>query len=574
MDTCCRWIVTLVLLFAACAESRAASGATPTTFDISFPASVNPGPITGRLLLIISRQSDPEVRLQVGWVNSPPMFGIDVAQLNPGQAVTIDAVVPGYPVPTLSELPSGDYYVQAVLNVYTRFSRSDGHVIWAHMDQWEGQQFNQSPGNLFSRALRLHLDPLHGQKIRLSLTEVIPPVQVPADTQWVKHIKIQSKMLTRFWGHPIYLGAGVLLPKDYDSRTNLHYPVIYQQGHFSHQPPFNFNSEDSNESAEEREWRKNTGVENGYRFYRAWTSDNFPRVIAITLLHPTPYYDTSYAVNSANTGPYGNAIMNELIPYIEAHFRIIRQPYARLLTGGSAGGWESLALQLFHPDFFGGTWTLYPDPVDFRRYSLVNIYRDDNSFSSDSSDGPVWSRHSWFPTERAIARADDGQPVATVRQASQLENVLGSKGRSGGFVENWEAVYGPVGDDGYPQPLWDKSTGKIDHTVANYMRDHGYDLRYYTQTNWSRIGPALRGKIHLFCGDMDNFYLNLGVYLFEDFLRNSRNPYYDGSFEYGRPLKGHGWQRMSNAELIKTMATKVAVSAPVDANLAWQSPRH
>src|SRR6202043_214203 len=118
----------------------------------------------------------------------------------------------------------------------------------------------------------------------------------------------------------------------------------------------------------------------GPDLYQRWTLAGFPRMIVVTFQHPTVYFDDSYAVNSANNGPYGDAIMNELIPYVESHFRIIKKPYARVLTGGSTGGWESLALQLFHPDFFGGTWTLCPDPVDFRRYQLVDIYKDENAF--------------------------------------------------------------------------------------------------------------------------------------------------------------------------------------------------
>ena len=156
----------------------------------------------------------------------PPIFGSDVNALLPDTAAIIDNATPGYPLRNLHEIPAGEYYVQALLNIYTEFHRSDGHTIWAHMDQWEGQQFNVSPGNLYSEAQWVHLDPAAGYDIRLSLTKVIPPAQTPADTPWVKHIKIQSEMLTKFWGHPIYLGAIVLLPKGYDEHPNTHYPEI------------------------------------------------------------------------------------------------------------------------------------------------------------------------------------------------------------------------------------------------------------------------------------------------------------------------------------------------------------
>lgn len=543
-----------------------AAAATPADarFEIFLPANTSRQPVTGRLLLIFSRTNEPEVRLQASWVSSPPVFGVDVNKFKPGQVAVIDGAVAGYPLRSLAGVPPGDYYVQALLNVYTEFHRADGHVIWAHMDQWEGQQFNRSSGNLYSPVKRVHLDAAHPCHISLSLTETIPPVQVPPDTEWVKHIRIRSELLTRFWGQPMYLGAVVLLPRDYASHSDAYYPVIYQQGHFSHEAPFDFRTSNDGEDEIERLWRQQSGVESGYEFYEAWKSDHFPRVVAATFLHPTPYYDDSYAVDSVNNGPYGTAIMTELIPYIEKTFRIIRKPYARVLTGGSTGGWEALALQLQHPSFFGGTWSFYPDSIDFRRLNLVNIYEDDNSYVFDSSRALPWLRQEWVTTERPLERNEEGQPLATVRQASQAEAVLFGRARSGGAFNNQEAVYGPVGEDGYPKPLWDRATGKIDHTVALYMRDHGYDLRYYAETHWHTIGPPLIGKLHLYCGDMDNLYLNLSVYLFQQFLQGSTNPHYAGSFEYGRPGKGHGWQPMTNAQLVKQMAEQITGSAPAE----------
>jgi hypothetical protein len=229
-----------------------------------------------------------------------------------------------------------------------------------------------------------------------------------------------------------------------------------------------------------------------------------------------------------------------------------------VLSGGSTGGWESLALQLYHPDFFGGTWTFYPDPIDFRRYGMVNIYDDDDAFHAP--------RREWLPAERPMQRSAEGQVECTMRELSQLEAVLGSRGRSGQQLEIWEAVYGPAGNDGYPKPLWDKLTGKIDHDVAKYMREQGYDLRYYAETNWSKIGPQLVGKLHVYCGDMDNYYLNLAVYLFEEFLKATKEPYFAGSFEYGRPMKGHGWQPMTQSQLIRMMAAHIAKNAPEGGN--------
>ncbi|HMV47314.1 MAG TPA: alpha/beta hydrolase-fold protein [Blastocatellia bacterium] len=520
-----------------------------TRFEISYPAALDNGPITGRVFVIISKTDRVEPRLQAGsYQASVPFYGLDVSALKPGESAVIDAGVLGYQVKSLSELPAGEYFVQALLNVYTQVHRKDGHTIWVHMDQWEGQQWNRSPGNLISEVQRVRLDPASGFNVKLALTKKLPPVVVPPDTEWVKRVKIQSKLLTEFWGHPIYLGATVLLPKGYTQETTRKYPTIYSQGHFGLNAPFGFttNAPAVPESAEQRKARlARSARETAYEFSQAWMSENFPRMVAVTFQHPTPYYDDSYAVNSANNGPYGDALLTELIPYLEKNFRLIPEARARVLTGGSTGGWESLALQILHPKFFNGVWSLYPDPVDFRRYQMSNVYEDDNAFEVPAGD--------WAKLIRPLSRDANGQVTLTMREMSQLEEVLGSRIRSGQQIAAWDAAYGPVGKDGYPRPIWDRRTGKIDREVALYMRDNGYDLRYNLEQNWAKIGPDLVGKIHVYCGDMDNYYLNLAVYMMEDFLKAADNPKAEAVFEYGRPMKPHGWQPFTSAEMVRMM---------------------
>jgi Putative esterase len=561
--------------FSPAAQGRSSGAAAESKFEISFPSAVHGAPITGRVVLVITRHNDVEPRFQANdWDNVVvPIFGADANALRPGAALIIDANTAGFPLRSLRDLPAGDYYVQAVLNVYTQCHRADGHDLWVHLDQWEGQQFNLSPGNLISEVKQFHLDTAAGFDIPIVLNKIIPPVEAPADTEFVKHIKFQSASLTKFWGCPIHLGAIVLLPKGYADHPQSQYPVIYLQGHFSLDAPFGFDPsapethptydevqrahDHLNVAEPPRPLRLASEAllmpETAYEFTRAWTSDNFPRMIAVTFQHPNPYFDDSYDANSVNVGPYGDALMQELIPEVETRFRIIREPYARALTGGSTGGWESLALQLYHPDFFGGTWTFYPDPIDFRRWGIVNIYDDKNYFDAAEE---------WIHPQRYVQRSSFGQPRVTNHEITDLETVLGTKMRSGGQLAIWQAVYGPIGDDGYPKPLWDPRTGDIDHSVAAYMRDHGYDLRYYLESNWPKLGSSLIDKIHLYSGDMDNYYLNLAVYLMEDFLVNTKDPYYGGSFQYGRPMKGHGWQPTSNFQLVKTIAEQISRTTP------------
>ena len=485
----------------------------------------------------------------------PAVIGQDLSQIPPNQPVTIADSADSYPT-ALSALPPGDYYAQAMVNVYEQVHRADGHTIWVHMNDGRVEFFNTAAGNLYSDVQRIHIG--GGATIHLAVTHAIPPKPRPTDTDWLKHVRIQSDRLTRFWGHPVYINATVLLPQGYSQHPTTYYPSVYALGHGDE--PFGFSPDSTDKLSGKTEVRRGatigavSGLESGYDFYKSWTGPDFPRVIAITLEQQTPYFPDSYSVNSANNGPYGDAIIDDVFPYLEAHFRIIPKPYARQVEGASTSGWQTLALQLQHPDVIGGAWVLQPDPIDFRHDQQTNIYDDSSAFSIVT--GPFTT------AERPFQRTTAGQVVVTTRQISRFENVLGSHGRSGFQLEAWEAVYGPIGPDGYPVPLWDKRTGTIDHAVAAYFKDHGFDLRDYAERNWSTLGPKLAGKLHFFAGDMDNYYLNLAVYDFETFLQHTANPHADVEFTYGRPMKGHGWHSFTWAEMIHKMAAAIKAHAP------------
>ena len=537
--------------------------------EVRYPSELHAGPLTGRLFLALSPTAEPEPRIAA--YNSArqrdgrvPFFAADVTGAAPGEAMLIDAGAVGYPYARLGELPPGDYWVQALVHVYTEFRRRDGHVVWAPQDQWEGQRWAFSPGNLVSAPRRVRVDPASDTPIRLALADALPPVEVPPHTEWVRRVKIRSRILSEWWGQPMYLGAVVLLPRGYDDHPDLRYPMVVEADHFRLDPAFGFTTEPPSGEPGLFDWMRRAAGgmrESGYDFQRAWTGDDFPRVIAVTLQHPTPFFDDSYGLNSANNGPYGDAIHQELIPHLERTFRMIGEPYARVLTGGSTGGWMSLAWQVHYPTFYGGTWTFYPDSVDFRRYQLVDIYADANAFLVP---GAVPGA-----PERMFQRTTEGQPVGSVRQLSQLERAQGSRGRSGGQLDAWNAAWGPAGDDGYPRRLWDLETGVIDHEVAHYMRDNGYDLRHHLAESWSRIGPDLAGKIRIYNPEMDQFYLTYAVYLLEEFLEATTDPHYGGEVVHGRPRKGHLWSPFTNAELVRRMAAHVAGNAPDDAANAW-----
>ena len=546
-----------LVLSIGCSLAPPSAAAQEPKVQISFPASAHRGPLTGRIFLAVSNTDRPELRLQ----GSRQLFGVDAVRLMPGQAAVIDGRTLGSPLRSLGELPPGNYFVQAFMYRYTDYHRADGHVIWG-LDQWEGLAFADAPGNRYSKIQRVALGGSATSTLELSLTEVVPPAPKPHDTEWVKYVKLESKLLSRFWGRPIYLGAIVLLPRGYSSHPELQYPVIYDpRNHYLRDGPFGFGTEPVVETESDRRARENLGVETGYQFYQSWKADRFPRMITVTIVNPTPFYDFSTPMNSVNNGPYGDAIMTELIPYVEEHFRIIRKPYARVVVGKSSGGRDALALQLLHPDFFGGAWIFHPWAFDYRRYFTFDIYRARNAFVVDSGEGGE-------PGERTFVRTLEGKPDITVRQWVLTEAVMGD---DTGVGAEWtgadNALNGPVGDGGYPRPLFDRLTGVIDRDVANYWRAH--DLAYYAETNWATIGPRLIGKLHFSIGDSDEWHRDRGVRHFQEILERT-DPYYAGSFEYGLG-KGHGWQQMTNAKLVEIVADYVAKHSPPGASLAWKS---
>jgi len=504
-------------------------------FEISFPGTVDKGPIDGRLLLLISTSTEGEPRFQINEdLNTQQVFGIDVDAWKAGETRVVDRNAFGYPRRSLADIPPGEYTVQALLHRYETFKRADGHTVKLPMDRGEGQQWNSAPGNLYSTPKRIRVD---GQTpIAITLDQVIPPIEPPKDTKYIKHIRIQSERLTKFWGRPMYLGAHVLLPEGFDSHPEARYPLIINHGHF----PVDFDGfreepPDPNLKPDYSERFKISGYnrivqEQAYQFYKDWTGPNFPRFLIIEIQHANPYYDDSYAVNSANLGPYGDAITYELIPEIEKRFRGIGQGWARFLYGGSTGGWESLAAQVFYPDEYNGCWAACPDPIDFRAYTVVNIYEHDNAYYADSP----W-KHMLRPGKRNYL----GELSATVEDMNHMELALGTNSRSGGQWDIWQAVYSPAGGDGYPKPIWDKFTGKIDRSVADYWREN-YDLGYILKRDWAKLGPKLAGKIHIYVGEADNYFLNNAVYLVDDFLKTTKNPAYGGEVDY-EPRAEHCW---------------------------------
>ena len=542
------WLLILCLLTAlACPAGLAES--TDFTVTVTIPEDFE-GELNGRLLFLVDNElpAEGEQLYDSVDVTGIPVFGKTVFGLQAGDTITMtpdDPDVYGWPM-QLGELPAGEYAVQAFFIRYTQFHRADGASIWGMADHGGGGSFAANPYNLYSP---MQMATVGEGEVTLSLTEEIElgyelqEGQVTQqgnyeDTELVKYVKIKSDLLSEFWGCDMYICANILLPKEYDPAKE--YAVLYYQGHWpGGSAPLNYGR---------------TGRDTYDAFNAYWESEEAAEMIVVTIRDANMYYDTSYSVNSANLGPWGDAIVTELIPYIEENFSAVGEPWARALAGGSTGGWEAMAMQLYYPDFFGGTWPMCPDGMDFHAYQIVDLYNDENAYYIDNG---------WYKVERPSSRDTSGNIQWTIEDENHWEIAVGGlDALSLGQWAIWEAVYGPVDEDGYPARVWDPITGEIDKEVVAYWQEHS-DLNYYLQQNREELGPKLVGKIHLRGGDMDNYYLNLSQYLVGDFLETTADPYYDG-YSVTFPRMGHTGN-IANEDLVEEIAAHMIKYGPENA---------
>ncbi len=506
--------LTLAALIGVAVVARLALGVGPTStrlrFEVTLAKDLAGVPIDGRLLIVLDQRKEAEPWRSIGTtgMTAPPMLGRDVKGWTPDTAAVVDESAVIFPIAHLALLPRGDYHVQAVLDVSRDLKLVD------------------SPGNLYSEPLAVHLDPARGGTVKLVLGRKFLEPELPAENEYLRWVKIRSEHLSRFHGRPMYLRAGVLLPPGHARETDRRYPLRVHIGGYGTR--FTALAHFLGEKTEFRD---------------AWLAKDTPRMVLLHLDGAGPYGDP-YQVNSVNNGPYGDAVTQELIPHVEKRFRCAGAGHARVLDGGSTGGWVSLALQVFYPDFFQGAWSHAPDPVDFRAYELIDVYDDENAYVNG---------HGF---ERPAARELDGDVRYTVRHECLLERVLGRGDRwelSGKDWCAWNAVFGPRGSDGLPRPLWDGVSGKIDRDVVEHWKR--YDLRRVLKKDWPALAPRLRGKLHVWVGEADDYFLNNAVHLLDDFLKETR-PAYEGTITYG-PRGGHSWRVLSEKQLMEQMAQAV-----------------
>lgn len=566
-------LLTIGLLCFACQPSNPS-----ISFDVSIASSLSEEAKDGRLLLLLSTDDSKEPRFQINdGPNTQLVFGQNVEGMQSDKVIAFNSDHLGYPIQDINTIPAGEYWVQALLHTYETFNLSTGHTVKLPMDNGEGQQWNRSPGNIYSTPVKVTIDDNKSTNFSIVMDQIIAPIEEAKDTEWIKHIKMKSELLSEFWGRDMYLGAHVLLPKGFEDHPEANYPLMVFHGHYpSDFGGFRTTPPDPDLEPDYSSRFNISGYniiqqQEAYNQYLQWISDDFPRFIIIEIQHPTPYYDDSYAVNSASQGPYGDALTYELIPYIEEQFRGIGEGWARFLYGGSTGGWEALAVQVMYPDEYNGCFAACPDPIDFRAYCSIDLYEFDNAYFYESEHKEVL-----IPAHRDYL----GAVNSSIKDSNHKELALGDKSRSGQQFDIWEATYSPQGEDGYPKRIWDKKTGEINKEVAEYWKEN-YDLRHILERDWNKLGPKLQGKINLYCGDMDNYYLNNAVYLMEEFLESTTDPYYDGEVAYGDRAE-HCWngdqengnhisRLRYNTMYVDKIMKRINESAPKDADLtSWR----
>ncbi len=471
-----------------------AAGAQGLRFEVRIhPNQVGASPESGRVLVGIAR---PGQRVDFTNYRPPvlPILGADATAFTADRTVVLDAKSDTFPEGALAKLPAGEYSVQA--------------VFWTNQDIC----LPNAPGNRYCDPVRVTLDPAAGGTVKLTLDRAYTE-RKPTDTATHKFLAIPSKLLSDFHGRPMVYRVGVVLPANFE-KEDKRYALLVDVGGF------------------------------GTRYTSAGFTRPDPRFVQIVPDGAGPFGDP-YQVNSANNGPYGDALTREVIPYIEKTFRCVGEPKARFTCGGSTGGWVSFALQVFYPDFFNGCWSQCPDSVTFERFELIDLYKDKSAFVNQ------------YGFERPSTRTLDGDVISTVRHEVQLEKVLGRGGRwelSGRDWASWNAVYSDRGKNNQPHPVWLGTDGTIDRGVLDHWRK--YDLKLQLDRNWATLGPKLAGgKVNIWVGDADDYFLNCAVHRLKATVDNLRNPAFDGTIKIDmrQPHTGGGWTRR---EMLDAMAMR------------------
>ena len=437
--------------------------------DIAFRVLLDPAafhaPVSGRLKVCLDSNTldEPGEHLEGDIVFDPqPFYYRDVVNWRPGETVTIDKTAAAY-FSRLEDLPRRRYAIQAILEP---------------KDPTRG--YSERAGILWSPVVIEKLVPGRSYALSLNLKNVVSPFRFP-ESDTAKELVVPSPLLSRFYGRPVDLKAAVVLPASYGKEPARRYPTVYVIPGF-------FGSYRNVEGARRRYGMTGVGTDKIY----------------VILDADCPLGHHTFC-DSENNGPRAASLVTELIPALEKRYRVLPEAAARFLTGQSSGAWSALWLQVAYPESFGGAWAASPDPVDFRRFTWVGDLYEPGANLFYGRDGRELS--SWV---------FKGFPICTMKEAWELEDASGTVNQ----LQSWEGAWSPRGKDGRPRPFFDRTSGAIDPETLSWWKR--YDLALVLRANWPTIGEHLRGKIHLFAGDKDDFALNEAVLSLKDVLNALR----------------------------------------------------
>jgi enterochelin esterase-like enzyme len=447
----------------------------PHTFFRVKAAQTLTAPVSGRLLLFLKEGSgDPEVSINEFKPTATWVAAREIQDLKPGESVEVNADEVAFPKP-FSELGAGPYEVQAVLDVehnynYTGRTPEDWISNVVALAGWK-------PGGASEPEVVLDHHPEESAQRKAAFEKM--KATATADVAQLQ--EFESPALTRFWGTPTKIRAWVILPPDY-AKAKGTYPTAYWTHGFG--------------------GAIDGALASGLKISERMKAGKMPPMIWVMLDESCPQGTHEFA-DSVNNGPWGTALTTEFIPWIEKKYRMDARRNGRFVQGHSSGGWASLQLEVNYPKVFGGTWSTSPDPSDFHDFTGVDLYQE-HANVYHRADGSA------YPLIR-----DKGQVMATFEVFARMEQTLGPYG---GQMASFDWVFSPKSASGAPEPMFDRSTGDVDPNVLAYWREH-WDLAHIVQTHWAQRGADLKGRIHLYVGTADTFYLDGAAHKFEAVLQ-------------------------------------------------------
>lgn len=450
------WAPALVLISTALpASAQELTDVAVGDFEITIDEFLGAEPRSGDLIVAFSRESEP-MRTLHSWFNGPPVMRFSVEGLSADHSVFVRSEEAAARFPLgwgeVEDFEEGTWNVQAVLR-----------------QNPTGREVGLSPGDLLSSPVTITYRPGADGAVELLINA--EALESPLEeTDRIKDFAFTSPALSEFHGFDYTMHAGVLLPVDHDPEKR--YPVLYSV----------------------------TGFGGSHRTISSWARRTAGTILdqcIVVVPDASNLYGHSVFCNSPSIGPWGDALVNELIPALEAEYGGAG-PAHRHVTGGSSGGWSSLWLQVAYPEAFAACWSHVPDPIDFHDFQQINLYEP-------LEDG---SPRNMFVDEagelRPLARNGE-QILLTYKDFVQREHVL----NPGGQIRSFEATFSPLGEDGTPRRVFDVETGVIDHEAAQAWRP--FDISHLLLTQWEKLEPRLDGKIHVWAGTQDNFFLEGAV---------------------------------------------------------------